>query len=153
MVHLYDAIGVDQNVSTHLKDVLSGRPSVSGQNLQNVFEDRNWSDQFPQPGSLKTVGLIEHWIFVMQHRPLQASPLDVLLSHFGRIKSDNFDVDPQGLKIGVGLSQLRQVNATRRSAQMPMKHQQQPAACRIFERMRRSVSILDRKRNCLLIFF
>lgn len=122
VVNSYDAVGVDQNVPTHLKNIFSDRTTLPGKNLRDVLQDCDRPHQLGQRRSLKTISSIKFSVLVMQHWPPRVPLLGVTFSHRRRVKRYDFDVNTKGLKFSFGLPQLRQVYPTWRSAQVTVKH-------------------------------
>lgn len=73
------------------------------------------------------------------------SLFDIGLSHKVRIERHDGDGDIPVLNFLFVLTQLRQMFTTGQSPQMPMEHQQQPAAGIVFQTMSSPVDIRQRK--------
>ena len=84
-------------------------------------------------------------IGIDKQRPWKLSLFHIGPSHKVRVERYDGDVDFSVLKFLLVLTQLRQMFTAGQSTQMPMKHQQQPAAGVVFKTMRCAIDVRQRE--------
>ncbi len=152
VLETYDSCRVNHHVAAQLVPIPArfSRPTAAHHQLQ-VSQDRQGSVQIPPAAASHAVGLVNLLIGIQEQRPGQIAFLDISFCHSLVVKSDDFHIDVVLDQFRFLLTQLRQMFTTRRSAQVAMEEQNQPASSTILKPVFSAVSIWQFERYRVLI--
>jgi len=148
MVESYDALGVNQHVPSLLDSVSARHPRKPP--LERLARIRAHGGEAPQMAEtrlLHVVRVVESPVCVHEERPDQPGLVQILTSRLPALEGHDECLDLQPIQLVARFLQLQQVSAARQSEQMPMEHQQQPAAAVVFEPILSVVGIAQRERH------
>ena len=140
---------VNQHVPSLLSSVCSGYPrKTPPERFTGIGPHGRESPEVPESGRVHAVRAVEPPFGVDEERPSEPGLVQILAGLRRSLERHHEGVDLEPLQLLTRLLQLQQVSATRQSEQMPVEHQQQPAAAVLLEAMLPVLGVPQRKRHC-----
>ncbi len=147
-MHSYNALRIDQHIPTELLEVRTGYNELTPFSKEFCVDPPCRRPVYIPPAAvIHTVSVIQGPGFIHQQRPLEVRIPNIGLCKRPRLKRHHGHPHTQVIQLIFDLTQLRQMFAARQSAEMPMKHQQQPVPTIVRQRMHHAVCIGQFKIN------
>jgi hypothetical protein len=142
----HDAVRIDEDISSELQGVrTSGSGPSAAQQFLRVHPPGSRAPDVTQPTSKHPIPAIQAPRVIDDDRPTNARFFGVGARRGAGLERHDYDSD---VEVGEGrfvLLQLQQVPAARQSAQMAVKHQQQPVPPVVLETMDPAIGVRKRE--------